>query len=199
MDKNNSGETTTTKKSTIALLLIHCHFILHYSPAPISNRSFSKLQVNYYQIRIIQKRWFLKMLGNIPLEKKKKNAQQEVTGARWQEVVRSSQFKSADGTATPNQLQTVRVRPAPTTAADGESHIALLYLTSKGCPSEMASLWLDSFCLQRKKNYIHIFSKPIGFPYRNDLHHTICCCHRKNTTEFKLIKSAEIRGETYQG
>lgn len=45
------------------------------------------------------------MLGNIPLEKKKHTAQQEVTGARWQEVVRSSQFKSADGTATPNQLQ----------------------------------------------------------------------------------------------
>lgn len=86
MDKNNSGETTPTKKSTVALLLIHCHFILHYSPAPISNRSFSKLQVNYYQIRIIQKRWFLKMLGNIPLEKKKKMHNKkslEPDGRRW--------------------------------------------------------------------------------------------------------------------
>lgn len=82
MDKNN-GETTTTKKSTVALLLIHCHFILQYSPAPISNRSFSKLQVNYYQIRIIQKRWFLKMLGNIPLEKKKKKC---TTRSHWSQM-----------------------------------------------------------------------------------------------------------------
>lgn len=69
------------------------------------------------------------MLGNIPVKKQSKK--QQITGARWQVVVRSSQFKSADGTATPNQLQTVRVRPIPTTA-DGESHIPLRRLTSKG-------------------------------------------------------------------
>lgn len=103
------------------------------------------------------------MLGNIPLKKKTTNKktnnknQQQITGARWQVVVRSSQFKSADGTATPNQLQTVRVRPIHTTA-DGESHIALLHLTSKGCPSEMASPQLDNFHSQRKKNNIPIFS-----------------------------------------
>lgn len=66
-------------------------------------------------------------------------------------VVRSSQFRSADGTATPHQLQTVRVGLIAT-AADGESHVALLRLTSQGCPSETASPQLDSFHLQKKSN-----------------------------------------------
>lgn len=67
------------------------------------------------------------MLRNIPL-KKHPQKQQQILGGRWQVVVRSSQFRSADGTATPNPLQTGRVRPSPP-AADGERHIALLHLT----------------------------------------------------------------------
>lgn len=140
MDKNNSGE-TKKKKQHCCSVVNTLPFYTPLFPCSHQQQKFQQAASELLSNKNNSKEVVSKNAGKHSFgKKKKKTAQQEVAGARWQEVVRSSQFKSADGTATPNQLQTVRVRPAPTTAADGESHIALLYLTSKGCPSEMASL-----------------------------------------------------------